>query len=153
MSERVPAKATALAELREELQSLEPSLRLNWRVEQTLHTWAARRASRPWASPRRWVAVAATLAAVVTAGWALHRPDRGASSARGVGAEATPARTADAEVMRVRASLGATARAPQVAAWPATGQRYWIDLGVSSDGSVHVVRVMPADDDEERPVY
>jgi len=35
---------------------------------------------------------------------------------------------------------------------PPAGQRYWIDLGVASDGSLHVVRVMPADD-EGRPFY
>jgi hypothetical protein len=152
MSDRVPAAVSPLVALRDELKSLEPSLRLNWRMEQTVHTWAARRASRPWASPLRWAAVAATLAAVVTAGWTLHRRAEVASSAQRLAREATPAWAADAEVLRVRATLGAPWLTPQVPTSPAAGQHYWIDLGVASDGSLHVVRVMPADD-EERPVY
>jgi hypothetical protein len=152
MSDRVPAAVSALVVLRDELKSLEPSLRLEWRMEQTVHTWAARRTSRPWASPLRWTAVAATLAAVVTAGWALHRRAGVASAAQRVARQASSAWVADAEVLRVRATLGAPGVTSQIPTSPAAGQRYWIDLGVASDGSLHVVRVMPADD-EERPVY
>ena len=147
MSDPAPAPVGGLHVLREELRSLEPSLHLNWRMEQTVHTWAVRRAWRPWASPLRWAAVAATLAAVVTAGWTLHRRVELASSPQALAHEPTPAWAADTEVVRVRATLGAPGLAPRT---PAAGQRYWIDLGVASDGSLHVVRVMPADD-EGRP--
>jgi len=148
MSDRVPATVSALYALRDELRSLEPSLHLNWRMQQTLHTWAALRAPRPWASPLRWAGVAATLAAVVTAGWTLHRRAELSRSTQGLAREGSAAAT-DAEVLRLRATLGATV-ASQVPAL--SGQHYWIDLGLSSDGSLHVVRVMPADD-EERPVH
>lgn len=151
MNDRLPATVSALVALREELQSLEPSLRLNWRMEQTTQMWGARRGSRPWAPPLRWAAVAATLVAIVTTGWTLHRRAEVARSAQRLAGEVSPAWTADAEVLRVPATLGAPDLNPQVATSPA-GQRYWIDLGVASDGSLHVVRVMPADD-QGRPVY
>ena len=152
MSDRVPPSVGGLHALREELRSLEPSLRLNWRMEQTVHTWAVRRAWRPWASPLRWAAVAATLAAVVTAGWTLHRRAELTSSPQPLAREPTPAWAADTEVVRVRATLGAPGLTARMPASPPAGQRYWIDLGVASDGSLHVVRVMPADD-EGRPFY
>ena len=152
MSDRVPPPVGGLHALREELRSLEPSLHLNWRMEQTVHTWAVRRAWRPWASPLRWAAVAATLAAVVTAGWTLHRRGELASSPQPLAHEPIPAWAADTEVVRVRATLGAPGLTARMPASPPAGQRYWIDLGVASDGSLHVVRVMPADD-EGRPFY
>jgi len=152
MSDRVPAAVTALVALRHELKSLEPSLRLKWRMERSVHTWAARRASRPWTWPLRWAAVAATLAAVVTAGWTLHRRAEVASAAQPLAREPSPAWAGDAEVLRVRATLGAQGLTPRFPTSPAEGQLYWIDLGVASDGSLHIVRVMPAEN-EDRPVY
>jgi hypothetical protein len=151
VSDRLPANLSALVALRNELRSLEPSLRLNWRMEQSAQTWAARRALRPWASPFRWAAAAAILIAVVTAGWLHYRAGLTGPAPRPA-RQARPAWAADAEVLRVRATLGAPGLTSQVSTSPAAEQSYWIDLGVASDGSLHVVRVMPADDDE-RMVY
>ena len=132
----------ALLALRNSLSGVAPSSELDARFQRSVEAWNARRttavAFRPIASRRALplLIAAGTIAAIVGFGWWVARErEIGHESAHSVSARG--GESPDAAVMRVRATLGA---------WVPNQAEYWVDIGVTGDGTLRVERVTPVDE-------
>jgi len=141
--------ARALRAQRVALQRLEPSAELDTRFEGSL---AALRSGRARVARRRrsWMlAAAATVILTGGAGWLAmhtHSSQPPPTVVRNPGVRlASP----DAAVLRVQASLGTPL--PVNYGLPAAPRHYWVDVGIASDGSLYIERVIPADGEPELP--
>jgi hypothetical protein len=129
------------------------------------------RGSPAWRRSPAWPAVFATAASVLFVGLGLHHlahertepaaiagNDYRASSAQspavseansGSNIKAaqesghSPQWSANSAVFRVRATLGTYAAGRAEHGGLATGQHFWVDVGIASDGSLQIVRVAP----------
>lgn len=155
-----------LREYAKALQRVEPSAALNARIEALIERSAAKHPWRESVFERPLFAVAAAVAgALILATYAvaflIPSESRETSTLAARNQEAapplvidsstpppwSPADTVpiDAVVLRVPTGLkGAGAAVPAVAA-DARELRFWVDVRVATDGSMRVVRVVPAD--------
>lgn len=123
--------------LREDLRAIEPSARLDGRMTKAFESLSVRPA-RIHRLVAVWAA-AASVALIAGAGliaYGLHR----APPARMAAASPWPAPPA---LVRVEATFGAAAAAREIG----TGQadrHYWVDVAIGDDGSIRIVRVIPA---------
>lgn len=157
---RDPALGRALGAYSRSLRQAQPSAALDARLAASIQEHAGVRPVRPlWRRPLPWVVAVASVAVIAT-GVALllvrAAPPESAPSAQAVDQPAsndTGDRLAiqsnqyslwptEAAVFRVKASLGG-------AAISAPGERqYWVDVRVANDGSMRIVRVLPANPEE-----
>lgn len=137
----------ALGSYAASLRELQPSADLDARMASSIQEHTGVRRPRPvWRRPMPWLAAAASAAAIVV-GVALlmvrAKPEQPVPEAR----FALPSNQyslwpTEAAVFRVKANLNATAA-------PAADERqYWIDVRVANDGSMRIVRVIPANGNE-----
>lgn len=136
MSDRTEVTLSrVLPELRSALHGIGPSSTLDARFRRTVDAWSVRR--RSGVAYRRALPsliAASIVAAVVGFGWWLGRENgRSVPPAADIHGSPTP----DAAVLHVQATLGARA--------PGQGQ-YWVDIGVTGDGTLRVERVTPVDE-------
>lgn len=123
--------------LREELSTIEPSARLDGRMAKAFENLSERPGRQ-----RRLVAIWAAAASVaLVAGTVLiARLVRRAPPSSVVTESPWPAPPA---LVRVEATFGAAAAAHEIR----TGQaerHYWVDVAIGDDGSIRIVRVIPA---------
>lgn len=168
MSDRNDALSVAMRALlayREELDGMQPSVRLDERMEDAVRAWST---DQRRARPKRllyWAAAAAAATIIVTLCLRLLSEGPGHTSGDIAGARVPPesrmmapllaaeseeprasaaaSSAPEVAVFRVRASLGAAAAAAAHHG-PAAG-KYWVDVGVGNDGALRIVRVLPAD--------
>jgi hypothetical protein len=133
-----------LPELRSALRSVGPSSELDARFRRSVDAWSARRsAAVAYRRALPSLIAAGTVAAVVGLGWWLAREgERGVAAAAAAHGPSRRSLSAsyevpDAAVLHVQATLGAWA--------PGQGQ-YWVDIGVTGDGTLRVERVTPVDE-------
>jgi hypothetical protein len=132
------------------LYRIEPSTELNNRFDATLEAWMIERSrtGRRHLSVWAWAA-AATLVLVIGAGWFGWRAleERKDPIVENPGyVRVVPPGTA---VMRVQASLGAPIPVWAGNGFPTHRSRYWVDVGVGSDGALYIERVTPIDESPE----
>jgi hypothetical protein len=159
-----------LLPVREALHLLEPSAALDARIDLAVSAWSARRSARArWRSPAwpvAWATAASALFVALGLRYAAHQgaepetaavkgnrtesttwptgPEAaGTSESRGAPApKKSPQSEGGAAVFRVRATLG-TYGAGRAEHSGLAGQHFWVEVGVASDGSLHIVRVAP----------
>ena len=144
----------ALRRLGGELRARSPSAELDARFERSVQAWSierARVAARRRLSPP--LIAAGTIAVVVGfGGWAAHElgqspPAMADSKPTFLPEPSTSYSGRDAAaVLHVRASLGA--RLPQRSSdgLLVARRHYWVDIGISGDGTLYVERVTPVDE-------
>ena len=142
----------ALGAYARSLRDVQPSAALDARIAASIQEHGGVRRRRPiWRRPLPWVVAAASVA-VIAAGSALllmrAAPERAVSipmpSAFGDQVALPSSQYSlwptEAAVFRVKASFGTA---------PAAGERqYWVDVRVANDGSMRIVRVIPANGNE-----
>jgi hypothetical protein len=149
-----PAVTRALGAYSRSLREVQPSASLDARVAASIQQHARVRHAGPlWRRPLPW-AIAAASACVIATGIALLvvrsapnvQPTQPAAARYAAGDQvALPSSQyslwpTEAAVFRVKASLDAA---------PAAGERqYWVDVRVGNDGSMRIVRVIPANGNE-----
>ncbi len=150
MTDRIPGVGWhSLSSLREVLHKQEPSSVLDERIHAAVNAWSNVRSGSLNRHIIRWPVALATAASVSLIALTLHHAseDRGAAVhiprephvARGA-----PRPIAEPAIFRVRAALGSSAAAHRENANFVTGEDFWVDVGVASDGSLQIVRVVPA---------
>jgi hypothetical protein len=169
---RDSALGRALGAYSRSLRQMQPSAALDARLAASIQEHAGvRQVRRPlWQRPMPWVAAIASVAVIAT-GVALllmrATPQQSAAQAQAsdtpvstdapAGVASAPKDTGDrlaipsrqyslwpteAAVFRVKASLGGGAES-------VPGERqYWVDVRVANDGSMRIVRVLPANPEE-----
>jgi hypothetical protein len=157
------ALGRALGAYSRSLRQVRPSAALDARLAASIREHAGVRPVRPlWRRPLPWVVAAASVAVIAT-GIALllvrTTPPENPSFAQAIDEPIAPARNdagdrrvipsgqyslwpTEAAVFRVKASLGGAAES-------VPGERqYWVDVRVANDGSMRIVRVLPANTEE-----
>lgn len=150
---RVPIEtmlSRALIAERAALYRIQPSTELDIRFDQSLQGW---RTERGRAGKRRrlsWtLTAAATVVLMASASWLVMHSGARTGEAALQNSRYMPVAPADAAVLRLRASLGAPLPVWAGDGFPAHGRHYWVDVGITDDGSLYVERVMPIDEDPE----
>jgi hypothetical protein len=150
-----PAVTRVLGTYARSLRDIQPSAALDARLAASIQQYARVRHARPiWLRPLPW-AIAAASVAVIATGVTLLLVRKTPEPVLPVAAVVPPSVTGDqialpssqyslwptqGAVFRVKASLDTA---------PAAGERqYWVDVRVANDGSMRIVRVIPANGNE-----
>jgi hypothetical protein len=130
----------ALSVFREDLNGIEPSRGLEDRMDQAFDNWSKQFTRRPW----RRVALFAAAASVILASIAVMITHHALRVADRPSISRWSPRPA---LMRVRGSVGAApaARPIGTGAFGAT-QHYWLEVEIAADGTIRIVRAVPASD-------
>jgi hypothetical protein len=151
MSEHVESRLSpALLAQRAALRRAEPSAALYARFDRSLESWRTQRVRAVRQRRVSWtLAAAVTVVLVVSTAWVVMHV--GTRPTRAVPGDSEYARvaSADATVLRVRASLGAQLTDRNGNGFPVRRRNYWVEVGVAGDGTLRIERVTPIDEDPQ----
>lgn len=162
--ERHPHFAALARKYGRELRQLQASSSLDARIADLVATPPARRAQprhRVWPRPLAWAAAAGLAVAAISAGIVIgvrleRTRDAPPASAAPVTLAAQDFAMWPSDSIALTVPAEYSPRGTLVAVNPGSrggGERFWIDVVVSNDGTVRIERIVPAGNgDQQRPV-